>query len=103
MCLEKPLDVALYASYEELQAMCHTWGMYGVREMALRSRTVLAEAFGTLDATLRMHEPILQRLKGEYMVKCRLGSAAFQDMPVIACLTMSACHIVAGMQRQDGK
>ncbi len=67
--LEKPLDVALYASYEELRALCQTWGLYGVKEMALRSRAVLAEAISTVDATLRMHEPLLQRLKGEYLVR----------------------------------
>lgn len=79
MSSDKPLDIALYASYEELLALCQTWGLYGVKEMALRSRDVLAEAFTILDSTLRMHVPLLQRLKGEYLVcaKMQIHTAAF--------------------------
>ena len=65
---EKPLDAALYASYEELRAFCQTWGLYGIREMASRSETAVAEAMALVDTALRMHEPLLQRLKAEYLV-----------------------------------
>ena len=68
MSPDKPLDVALYASCEELCAFCQTWGLYGVKEMASRSKSVLSEAVYTLDVILRMHEPLLQRLKAEHMV-----------------------------------
>ena len=71
------MDVALYASFEELRAICHTWGLYGVKELASRSEAVLAEALATLDTALRMHEPLLQRLKTEYLVHLLAGSCAF--------------------------
>lgn len=48
--------------------MCHTWGLYGIKELASRSAAVLAEALAVLDTALRMHEPLLQRLKAEYLV-----------------------------------
>lgn len=66
---DKPLDIALYASYEELRAVCQTWGLFGVKELASRSAAVLAEAIATLDTALRMHEPLLQRLRAEYVVR----------------------------------
>ena len=66
---DKPLDIALYASYEELRAVCQTWGLYGVKELASRSAAVLADAISTLDTALRMHEPLLQRLRAEYLVR----------------------------------
>ncbi|KAL0028311.1 hypothetical protein WJX79_009350 [Trebouxia sp. C0005] len=84
--LERPLDIALYASYEELRAVCQTWGLYGVQELALRSRSVLAEAFSTLDSVMRMHMPLLQRLKAEYLdhqtcyEACRAASSSLRDM-----------------------
>jgi hypothetical protein len=74
--LERPLDIALYASYEELRAVCQTWGLFGVQELALRSRSVLAEAFSTLDSIMRMHMPLLQRLKAEYLVCCTQSVSA---------------------------
>lgn len=73
---DKPLDAALYASFEELRAVCHTWGLYGVKELASRSEAVLAEAMAILDTALRMHEPLLQRLKTEYLVHLLTGSCA---------------------------
>ena len=66
---DKPLDIALYASYEELRAVCQTWGLYGVKELASRSAAVLADAISTLDTALRMHEPLLQRLRAECVVR----------------------------------
>lgn len=77
MSLERPLDIALYASYEELRAVCQTWGLFGVQELALRSRSVLAEAFSTLDSIMRMHMPLLQRLKAEYLVCAVLYTKCF--------------------------
>ena len=61
--------------------MCHTWGLYGVKELASRSEAVLAEALVTLDTALRMHEPLLQRLKAEYLVHLLAGSCAFCVAP----------------------
>lgn len=55
--------------------MCQTWGLYGVKELASRSEAVLAEAMSTFDTALRMHEPLLQRLKAEYVVRPLCGSA----------------------------
>ncbi len=75
--LERPLDIALYASYEELRAVCQTWGLFGVQELALRSRSVLAEAFSTLDSIIRMHMPLLQRLKAEFLVCAVLCTKCF--------------------------
>ena len=84
---DKPLDIALYASFAELRAVCHTWGLYGVKELASRSEAVLAEALATLDTALRMHEPLLQRLKAEYLVHLLAGPYA---SPVAARLLLQS-------------
>ena len=92
MSPDKPLDVTLYASYEELCAFCHTWGLYGVKEMAARSKDALSEAVYTLNMILGMHEPLLQRLKAEYLV-CSV-SRAFSYFPAClqsACLAQQRC------------
>lgn len=65
---EKALDMSLYASQDELQAFCQTWGLNGVRELATATQAALADAVNILDAALKMHEPLLQRLKAEYLV-----------------------------------
>ena len=80
---DRPLDITLYASYEELQAFCQTWGLYGVKEMASRSAGLLADVMGAVDTALRMHEPLLQRLKAEYLV-CFSG----QQLCVAACVIL---------------
>lgn len=86
MSLEKPLDIALYASYEELRAFCQIWGLYGVKEMAFRSRGVLTEAVSILDTTLRMHEPLLQRLKAEYLVRPDIA-------PLLVVIALRPCKV----------
>ena len=65
---DKALDMSLYASQDELQAFCQTWGLNGVRELAIATQAPLADAVNILDAALKMHEPLLQRLRAEYLV-----------------------------------
>ena len=68
MSPEKGLDMSLYASQDELQAYCQTWGLHGVRELVTSTQAPLVDAINILDAALKMHEPLLQRLKAEYLV-----------------------------------
>ena len=75
---EKALDMSLYASQDELQAFCQTWGLNGVRELATATQAPLADAVNILDAALKMHEPLLQRLRAEYLV----GSPIMHMFPV---------------------
>lgn len=65
---EKGFDIGLYASLDELQALSQTWGLWGVQELGNSSQETLQEAMSFLDAALKMHEPLLHRLKAEYLV-----------------------------------
>lgn len=66
---QKALDLSLYASQDELQAFCQIWGLNGVRELANATQAPLADAVGIIDAAVKMHEPLLQSLKAEYLVR----------------------------------
>lgn len=66
---QKALDLSLYASQDELQAFCQIWGLNGVRELASATQAPLADAVGIIDAAVKMHEPLLQSLKAEYLVR----------------------------------
>ena len=62
------LDVNLYAGPAELRALMRTFGVHAARELGQHCVGPLREAVTQLDAVLREHEPLLQRLKMEYLV-----------------------------------
>ena len=62
------LDVNLYAGPAELQALMRTFGVHAARELGQHCVAPLRDAVTRLDAVLREHEPLLQRLKMEYLV-----------------------------------
>ena len=78
--------MSLYASQDELQAFCQIWGLHGVRELATSTQAPLADAINILDAALKMHEPLLQRLKAEYLVSNLQSVSSSALRNVNACM-----------------
>lgn len=72
------LDVNLYAGPAELQALMRTFGVHAARELGQRCVGPLRDAVTWLDAVLREHEPLLQRLRMEYLVGVATRSTSYE-------------------------